>query len=89
MTIDGGIGLSPLTCRKCACIIYLQLIGKVQLRCAGININANECANVSISALYGARAAGYARNPYQDVHTSQDVGLVFKSRQILRNKKTD
>jgi len=44
--------------KKCPCKC-LNLIGKVQLHCPGIGINTDDCAVVSVSALYGASAAAY------------------------------
>jgi len=38
----------------------MKLIGKAQLHCPGIGINADDWAVLSVSALYGASAAAYA-----------------------------
>jgi len=61
--LDGGLRLIPLTHKNCPCKC-LKLIGKAQLHCLGIGINADDSAVVSVSALYGASAAAYARKTH-------------------------
>jgi len=57
--MTGGLGLFPLTHRKCPCKC-LKLIGKAQLHWPGIGRNADDRAAVLVSALYGVCAAAYA-----------------------------